>query len=120
MMAHSILSSSHYDDGRSCRHPFWSKDIVMLFMLVSRTKPGTKRQQIIDRLTKGLHPETWDLVRHGVLSQVYYRVGEDAGFFALLSAPSLEEAKDLVERGVGATDVFELDVYPVNQFPHFD
>jgi hypothetical protein len=37
----------------------------MLFMLVSRTKPGTKRQQIVDRLTEKLHQEMWDLVRHG-------------------------------------------------------
>ena len=72
----------------------------MLFMLVSRTKPGTTRQQVIERLTRELHPETWDLVRHGVLSHIYYRVGEDPGFFALLHAPSLEEAKKLVANGV--------------------
>ena len=92
----------------------------MLFMLVSRTKPDTKRQQVVDRLTRELHPETWDLVRRGVLSHVYYRVGEDPGFFALLSAPSLEEAKELVASGVAGTEVFEVDVYPVKHFPHFD
>jgi hypothetical protein len=92
----------------------------MLFMLVSRVKPGTKRQQLVDRLTSQLHPETWDLVRHGVLSHVYYKVGEEPGFFALLSAPSLEEAKALVARGVAETEVFEVDICPVKHFPHFD
>jgi len=96
------------------------KHVVMLFMLVSRAKPGVKREQLIERLTRQLHPETWELVRHGTLSHVFYKVGEAPGFFALLSSPSYEEAKALVERGVAGVEEFEVDIYPVKHFPHFD
>jgi hypothetical protein len=37
----------------------------MLFMLVSRAKPGTKREELVERFSQQLHPETWDLIRHG-------------------------------------------------------
>jgi hypothetical protein len=33
---------------------FWG-NIIMLFMLVSRAKPGTKREQLVDRLTHEMH-----------------------------------------------------------------
>src|SRR5262249_4841314 len=93
---------------------------VMLFMLVSRAKPGTKREQLVALLTREMHPETWDLVRHGALSQIVYKVGEEPGFFALLSAPSLEEANAMVARSAGRTEEFEIDIYPVKHFPQFD
>jgi hypothetical protein len=93
---------------------------MSLFMLVSRAKPGTERPQLVDRLTRQLHPERWDLVRRGELSHLYYGVGEEPGFFALLNAPSLDEAKELVARVVAEAEVFEVDVYPVKHFPHFD
>jgi hypothetical protein len=92
----------------------------MLFMLVSRAKPGTRREQLVDRLTRQLHPETWDLVRHGALSHVYYKIGDEPGFFALLNAPSLEDAKAVVARGAARAEEFEVDIYPVKHFPHFD
>src|SRR5262245_5820529 len=98
---------------------FWS-NIIMLFMLVSRAKPGTKREQLVDRLTHEMHPETWDLVRHGELSHIYYKIGEEPGFFALLSAPNLEEAKALVARSEARMEEFEVDICPVKHFPHFD
>ena len=65
----------------------------MLFMVVSRAKLGTKREQLVDRLTHEMHPETWDLVRHGELSHIYYKVGEEPGFFALLNAPKIASKK---------------------------
>jgi hypothetical protein len=92
----------------------------MLFMLVSRAKSGTKREQLVDRLTHEMHPETWDLVRHGELSHIYYRVGEEPGFFALLNASSLEEAKARVARALARVGEFEVDIYPVKHFPQFD
>jgi hypothetical protein len=54
------------------------------------------------------------------LSHIYYKVGEEPGLFALLNAPSLQEAKALVARSVEETDVFEVDIFPVKHFPHFD
>ena len=92
----------------------------MLFMLVSRAKPGTQREELVGRLTGELHPETWELIRHGELSNVYYKIGEEPGFFALLNAPGIEEAEALVERSAARLEDFEVDIYPVNHFPHFD
>jgi len=92
----------------------------MLFMLMSRPKPGVQREQLIEHLTRRLSPETWDLIRHGELSHVLYKVGDEPGFFAVLNAASLEDAKRMVDRGVQRIEVFDVDIVPVNQFPHFD
>ena len=58
----------------------------MLFMLVSRAKPGMKREELVERFTGPLRLETWDLIRSGELSQVFYKVGDEPGFFAILGA----------------------------------
>jgi hypothetical protein len=92
----------------------------MLFMLVSRPKPGTTRQQLVDGLSQRLQPGTWDLVRHGVLSHVLLKVGDEPGFFAVLQAASLEQAKAMVEASQETRLLFDIDIVPVNQFPHFD
>ena len=62
----------------------------MLFMVNSRPGPG---QHGSNSLPRRLDPTTWDLIRHGVLSNVYYKVGDEPGFFAVLNAPSVEEAR---------------------------
>jgi hypothetical protein len=92
----------------------------MLFMLVSRAKPGIKREELVERFSHQLYPETWDLIRNGELSHVLYKVGDEPGFFAVLRASSLEEAKSLIESSTARLDVFDIDIYPVNLFPHFD
>ena len=92
----------------------------MLFMLVSRAKPGVKREELAERFSHQLHPETWDLIRHGELSHVLYKVGDEPGFFAVLKAPSFEAAKSLIESSAARLDAFDVDIYPVNLFPHFD
>jgi hypothetical protein len=48
------------------------------------------------------------------------KIGEEPGFFALLSAPSLEEAKARVAHTLASVEEFEVDIYPVNHFPQFD
>jgi hypothetical protein len=53
-----------------------------------------------------------------VLSQVLYKVGAEPGFFGVLNAPSIEEANSIAA-GVERLELFELEVVPVNQFPHF-
>jgi hypothetical protein len=54
-----------------------------------------------------------------MLSQVLYEVGDEPGFFAVLNAPSIEEAKAMVQAGMERLELFDLEVVPVNQFPHF-
>ena len=92
----------------------------MLFMLVSRAKPGMKREELVERFTGPLRLETWDLIRNGELFHVLYKVGDEPGFFAVLKASSFEDAKYLTESSAARLDVFEVDIYPVNLYPHFD
>jgi hypothetical protein len=54
-----------------------------------------------------------------VLSQVLYKVGDEPGFFGVLNAPSIGEASQIIAAGVERLELFELEVVPVNQFPHF-
>ena len=35
------------------------------------------------------------------------------------NAPTLEEAKAMLESGAERLELFDLEVVPVNQFPHF-
>ena len=88
-------------------------------MLSNQPKPGTKREQLIEHLTRQIKHETWGLIRHGDLSRVLY-TGDEPGFFALLNAHSVEDTKGLVERESQRLEVSDLDMYPVKQFPHFD
>ena len=92
----------------------------MIFMLNTRPRAGVTRAQLISHLTKRLDPATWDLIRNGVVSSVYYKVGDEPGFFAVLSAPSIEQAQALVDSSAERQEVFELEIIPIRQFPHFD
>ena len=92
----------------------------MLFLLESQVRPGVTREQMVRHLTHRLKPETWDAIRHGVLSNVLYKTGADAGFFAVLQAPSLSDAEVLVHKAVETQDLFDIRLVAVNQFPHFD
>lgn len=57
-------------------------------------RAGATREQLIENLTRRLDPATWDLIRDGVLTHVLYKVGDEPGFFAVLNAPSVEEARN--------------------------
>jgi len=89
-------------------------------MLVSRPKPGMKREQLIEHLTRRMSPETWNLVRRGDLSHLLYKVGDEPGFFALLNAPSIEDAKVMVDAGSQRMEVFDMEIIPVQHFPNFE
>ena len=70
----------------------------MLFMVTSRPKAGTTREQLIEHLTHQLHPSTWALIRHGVLSQVLYKMGDEPGFFGFSTHPALRKQKRWLTR----------------------
>jgi hypothetical protein len=40
--------------------------------------------------------------------------------FAILNASSIEQAHALVDGSSQKQEVFDLEIIPVNQFPHFD
>jgi hypothetical protein len=78
------------------------------------------REQLIERLTRQVHPETWDLIRHGELTNILYKVGDEPGFFALLHASTIENARALLASSAARLEAFDIEIYPVNQFPLFD
>jgi hypothetical protein len=92
----------------------------MLFMLESQPRPGITRQQLIEHFTGKLSPSTWDLIRHGLVSNVLFKTGSEVGFYAVLSASTLEDAQSIVKRRAVNEDLFDVKVVPLNQFPHFD
>lgn len=92
----------------------------MLFMLESQPQPGVTRQQLAEHFTDKLNPSTWDLIRHGVVSNVLFKTGSEIGFYAVLSASSLEEARSIVQCRTADEVLFVVKIVPVNQFPHFD
>lgn len=92
----------------------------MLFMLESQPRPGVTRQQLVDHFTGKLNPSTWDLIRHGVVSNVLFKTGSEIGYYAVLSASSLDEARSIIQRLSADEILFDVKIVPVNQFPHFD
>ena len=92
----------------------------MPFMMNGRPKAGVTRDELILHLTERLDPATWDLIRKGVLSSVLYKIGDEPGFFAILNASSFEQAHALVDGSSQRQEVFDLEIIPVDQFPHFD
>ena len=74
------------------------EEIIMLFMVTSRPKAGTTREQLIEHLTRRLHPSTWALIRNGVLSQVLYKVGDEPGFLESSTHPASRKQKRWLKR----------------------
>ena len=52
----------------------------MLFMLSTQPKPGVTREQLVLHLTSRLNPATWDVIRNGVVSNVFFKTGDEPGF----------------------------------------
>lgn len=92
----------------------------MLFMLESQPRPGVTREQLIEHFSGKLNPSAWDLIRHGLVSNVLFKTGSEVGFFAVLSASNLQEARSIVEKNTADEVLFDVTIVPVNQFPHFD
>ena len=92
----------------------------MLFIIESQPRPGVTRQQLVEHFTGKLTPATWDLIRYGVVSNLLFKTGSEVGFFAVLSAPSLEEARSIVQLRTADEVLFEVKIVPANLFPHFD
>jgi hypothetical protein len=92
----------------------------MLFLLESQARPGVTREQLVAQFSERLNPSTWELIRHGDISNVLYKTGKDVGFYATLNAPTPEEAQALVQATTESQELFDIRVVAVNHFPHFD
>ena len=93
----------------------------MLYMLNSRAKPGISREHLIERLKQRWHLSSWELVRTGQVSNVFYKIGAEPGITAVIHATDETQAKSLLAHMLNNDEsFFEIDLTPINQFPHFD
>jgi len=60
----------------------------------------------------------WDTT--GILSNVLFKTGDELGVFAVLSASNIEEARALINKVLERNNLLDVQIAPVNQFPHFD
>ena len=82
---------------------------------------GVTRDQIIEHFSQDFDPEAWELVKKGILSQLYYKVGNGPGVIALINCDSVEESRIMADdTPVVKEGLLEFGIDPVNHFPHFD
>lgn len=89
----------------------------MLFMLESKARRGASRDQLARHFNG--HPSDLgrELIRKGVVSNVLYKTVNEAGFFALLSAATPEEACRLVDLATRNDHLFDVRIVPVSESP---
>jgi hypothetical protein len=56
------------------------RKMQMLFFINSRIGSGATRDQVIAHLSKNIEKESWELVRKGVITHWFFKVGEQPGF----------------------------------------
>ena len=74
---------------------------------------------VIDHLTSKMDPSTWDLRRTGKIKQIYYTMGDEPGFIAIINSSGLAEVKALVAQATSKHNLFEIEIVPIGQFPDF-
>ena len=92
----------------------------MLFMIETQPRPGVTRAQLVAHFTGAPIPSEWSLIRSGVVTNVLFKIGADVGFYALLSAPTAQEARSIVDRHAEDEVLFDIKLVPVHHFAHFD
>ena len=91
----------------------------MTFLITTKRKTGISRDEIIDHLTSKMDPSTWDLIRTGKIKQVYYTMGDEPGFIAIVNSSNLAEVKALVTQATSKHNLFEIEIVPIDRFPDF-
>lgn len=89
----------------------------MLFMLESKARRSASRHQLIRHFSGGASPLAQDLIRRGIVTNVLYKSTNDVGFFALLSAPTPEEACRIVDLATANDHLFDVRIVPVSESP---
>lgn len=93
----------------------------MLFFINSRMSQGATRDQIVEHFSQDFDPKAWELVKKGILSQWYYKIGDEPGIIDLIHSDSTEEARTIADDTPAVKEgLLEFDIEPVNHFPNFD
>ena len=67
-------------------------------MANSRPADGVTPQQLTEYFaTNGFSSEAWDLVRHRIVTEYAFKVGEQPGIVLFLTADSEDEARSIVD-----------------------
>jgi len=91
----------------------------MQFMIRSVRKPGVSNKELIEHFTSRMDPKTWDLIRAGKVVHIYYMIGEDPGFFAVVTADNIEEVKTASMQVTEKHNLFDVEIVPVSIFAEF-
>ena len=93
----------------------------MTFLANSRLRDGVTREQVLDYMSEhGVDHSAWDLVRHRVVEQYHFKVGDEPGVVLVLNAESEEEArKVLADLPIVAAGLLEFETDPLSRVASF-
>jgi hypothetical protein len=91
----------------------------MQFMIRSVRRPGVSKKKLIEHFTSRMDPKTWDLIRTGKVAHLYYTLGDEPGFFAIVNADDIEEVKAGAAEATEKHNLFDLEIVPVSIFAEF-
>ena len=93
----------------------------MTFLANSRLPEGATRQQAVDYMSEHqVATSTWDLIRHRVIEQYHFKVGDEPGVVLFLDVQSEEDARGLLaDFPIVAAGVLEFEVDPISRVIRF-
>ena len=91
----------------------------MQYVVKSVRKPGVSNKELIEHFTARMNPKAWELVRTDKVKHLYYLLGEEPGFFAIVDAESIEQVKTTAAEVTDNHNLFDIEVVPVSIFPEF-
>ena len=93
----------------------------MTFLANSRLAAGVTRQQVLEYFGEhAVDSSTWDLIRHRVVTDYAFKVGDDPGVVLFLDVDSEAETREIVEAfPVVAQGLLTFEVEPVSKVAKF-
>lgn len=90
------------------------------FMANSRPADGVTPEQLTEYFeANGVSSEAWELVRHRIVTDYAFKVGEQPGVVLFLRADSEDEARKLVDSTpIVKQGLLRFDVDPLGQVMH--
>ena len=90
------------------------------FMANSRPADGVTPEQLTEYFeANGVSSEAWELVRHRIVTDYAFKVGEQPGVVLFLGADSEDEARELVDSfPIVKQGLLRFDVDPLGQGMH--
>ena len=92
----------------------------MQFLANSRPADGVTSEQLIEFFdANGVSSEAWELVRHRIVTDYAFKVGEHPGVVLFLRADSEDEARNIVDSiPIVKQGLLRFDVDPLREVMH--